>query len=67
MGGQTGPDDRAMQIGAEIPELAAHLANLPLGATIPREVYVAVAVVLSWVYWMEGRSPPQSGAESGPL
>ncbi len=49
------------------PELAARLANLPLGATIPREVYVAVAVVLSWVYWMEGRSPPPSGAESGPL
>lgn len=39
------------------PQLAARLANLPLGAAIPRDVYTAVAVVLSWVYWMEGREP----------
>ena len=39
------------------PQLAARLANLPLGAAIPRDVYKAVAVVLSWVYWMEGREP----------
>ena len=39
------------------PQLAARLANLPLGASIPRDVYVAVAVVLSWVYWLEGRQP----------
>jgi flagellar biosynthesis protein len=49
------------------PELAARLANLPLGATIPREVYVAVAVVLSWVYWMEGRRPPDQDMDSSPL
>jgi flagellar biosynthesis protein len=49
------------------PELAARLANLPLGASIPREVYVAVAVVLSWVYWMEGRSPPGHSLDSDPL
>lgn len=39
------------------PVLAARLAELPLGTPIPRDVYVAVAVVLSWVYWMEGREP----------
>ena len=39
------------------PVLAARLAELPLGTPIPNDVYVAVAVVLSWVYWMEGREP----------
>lgn len=39
------------------PVLAARLAELPLGTPIPRDVYTAVAVVLSWVYWMEGREP----------
>jgi flagellar biosynthesis protein len=39
------------------PVLAARLADLPLGTPVPRDVYVAVAVVLSWVYWMEGREP----------
>ena len=39
------------------PALAARLADLPLGTPIPRDVYTAVAVVLSWVYWMEGREP----------
>ena len=39
------------------PVLAARLADLPLGTPIPRDVYTAVAVVLSWVYWMEGREP----------
>ena len=39
------------------PVLAARLADLPLGTPIPRDVYVAVSVVLSWVYWMEGREP----------
>jgi flagellar biosynthesis protein len=73
----TGQGGLATQIVAEAqaqgvpvmrdPELAARLANLPLGATIPREVYVAVAVVLSWVYWMEGRAPSALDADSGPL
>ena len=39
------------------PVLAARLADLPLGTPVPRDVYVAVAVVLLWVYWMEGREP----------
>ena len=37
--------------------LAERLARLPVDTPIPREVYVAVAVILSWVYWMQGRSP----------
>jgi flagellar biosynthesis protein len=47
------------------PLLAARLAELPVDSGIPPDVYRAVAVVLSWVYWMEGREPerrPPSGA-----
>jgi flagellar biosynthesis protein len=42
------------------PLLAARLADLPVGTAIPEELYRAVAVVLSWVYWMEGREPAPS-------
>ena len=51
------------------PLLAARLADLPAGTAIPEELYRAVAVVLSWVYWMEGREPSTSSAasrEAGP-
>lgn len=37
--------------------LAARLSELPLDTRIPPDVYRAVAVVLSWVYWMQGREP----------
>lgn len=40
--------------------LAARLSELPLDTVIPPDVYRAVAVVLSWVYWMEGREPSQA-------
>lgn len=40
--------------------LAARLSELPLDTVIPPDVYRAVAVVLSWVYWMEGREPTES-------
>ena len=49
------------------PLLAAGLAELPVDSSIPPDVYRAVAVVLSWVYWMEGREPerrPPSDAET---
>lgn len=42
--------------------LAERLSRLPVGAPIPREVYVAVAVILSWVYWMQGRKPTSGSA-----
>lgn len=41
------------------PLLAARLSDLPIGTAIPEDVYRAVAVVLSWVYWMEGRAPDE--------
>ena len=33
--------------------------NPALAALLTEELYVAVAVVLSWVYWMRGDSPEQ--------
>jgi len=43
--------------------LAARLSELPLDTMIPPDVYRAVAVVLSWVYWMEGRESGSAPAE----
>jgi len=39
------------------PQLLALLARLEVGEEIPPELYTAVAVVLSWVYWLEGLRP----------
>jgi flagellar biosynthesis protein len=39
--------------------LAQSLLNLELDETIPEELYICVAVVLSWAYWLEGRRPHQ--------
>jgi flagellar biosynthesis protein len=39
------------------PQLLALLARLEVGEAIPPELYTAVAVVLSWVYWLEGLRP----------
>jgi len=33
------------------------LSRLDLEQEIPRELYVAVAVVLSWAYWLQGMKP----------
>jgi flagellar biosynthesis protein len=38
-------------------ELAGLLLNLELDETIPEELYVGVAVVLSWAYWLTGKIP----------
>lgn len=43
----------------ENPALAALLTEVELNTEIPEELYVAVAVVLSWVYWMRGDTPEQ--------
>ncbi len=42
---------------AEDPELLASLARLRIDEEIPPELYTAVAVVLSWVYWLKGMRP----------
>lgn len=38
-------------------ELVAALSRLDLEQEIPRDLYVAVAVVLSWAYWLRGMQP----------
>lgn len=38
--------------------LAQSLLTLELDETIPEELYVGVAVVLSWAYWLAGKKPP---------
>ncbi|MDG1165535.1 MAG: EscU/YscU/HrcU family type III secretion system export apparatus switch protein [Porticoccaceae bacterium] len=42
---------------AEDPQLVALLSQLELKEEIPENLYVAVAVVLSWVYWLKGIEP----------
>jgi flagellar biosynthesis protein len=42
---------------AQDPQLRALLSRVDLDAEIPPEMYTAVAVILSWVYWLKGMSP----------
>ena len=42
---------------AEDPQLVSLLARLELDQAIPHELYEAVAVVLSWAYWLKGMQP----------
>ncbi|MEC8492567.1 MAG: EscU/YscU/HrcU family type III secretion system export apparatus switch protein [Pseudomonadota bacterium] len=51
---------------AEDPVLAETLSYLQLQQEIPEEVYVAVATVLSWVYWLKGQTPQVLTDRQGP-
>lgn len=42
---------------AEDPQLVALLSRVDLDSEIPTELYTAVAVILSWVYWLKGMRP----------
>lgn len=42
---------------AQDPQLLALLSRLDLEQEIPPELYRAVAVVLSWAYWLRGMQP----------
>ena len=42
---------------AKDPQLVALLSQLDLEGEIPETLYVAVAVILSWVYWLKGIEP----------
>jgi flagellar biosynthesis protein len=42
---------------AQDPQLLALLSRLELGEEIPPQLYTAVAVVLSWAYWLKGMRP----------
>ena len=39
------------------PQLAQVLAQIPLGDEIPRELYVAVAEIISFAYYLSGKTP----------
>lgn len=54
--------DLAMEHGIPVhedPELAQFLARLEVGETVPRELYVAVAEVIAFAYWLAGKAPDQ--------
>mgnify|MGYP002655017334 CR=1 FL=1 len=42
---------------SEDPHLLALPSRLDVDQEIPQELYTAVAVVLSWVYWLKGMRP----------
>jgi flagellar biosynthesis protein len=39
------------------PALLALLSRLDVDQEVPPELYTAVAVILSWVYWLKGMRP----------
>lgn len=42
---------------AENPQLLALLSRIQLDQEIPPDLYQAVAVILSWIYWLKGMQP----------
>jgi flagellar biosynthesis protein len=50
----------------EDPQLLALLSRLNVDDEIPPELYTAVAVILSWVYWLKGMRPGDE-KRAGPL
>ncbi|WP_089960275.1 EscU/YscU/HrcU family type III secretion system export apparatus switch protein [Limnohabitans sp. 2KL-3] len=42
---------------SEDPHLLALLSRIDLDKEVPPELYTAVAVILSWVYWLKGMRP----------
>ncbi|MBM3375008.1 MAG: EscU/YscU/HrcU family type III secretion system export apparatus switch protein [Betaproteobacteria bacterium] len=42
---------------AQDPQLLALLYKLELDQEIPEHLYAAVAVILSWAYWLKGMKP----------
>ena len=49
---------------AEDPQLVALLGQLELNTEIPKSLYVAVSVILSWVYWLKGMEPGDEKRDS---
>jgi len=47
----------------ENPVLVQLLAHIQLGDEIPRELYVAVAEIISFAYQISGKVPPQPQTE----
>ena len=49
--------DAAGRLALAREQLLALLARLEVGDEIPQDMYTAVAVILSWVYWLKGMRP----------
>ena len=45
----------------EDPELLALLAKLDLGQQIPENLYLAVAQIIAFAYYISGKAPPRPG------
>lgn len=63
--GRQGLADRIRALAAEAgipeypdPELAEVLAQVPVGDEIPEELYLAVAQVIAFAFYVSGRTPP---------
>ena len=51
---------------AQDPQLVALLSRVELESEIPPELYTAVAVILSWVYWLRGLKPGDEKRQRNP-
>ena len=49
---------------AEDPKLLAALAQLDIEDEIPEELFTAVAVILSWAYWLKEMEPGDEKKET---
>ena len=49
------------------PALLALLSRLDVDQEVPPELYTAVAVILSWVYWLKGMRPGEEQADAGTI
>jgi len=68
-------DDLALEMIAEArahgvyitqdPALLALLSRLDVDQEVPPELVTAVAVILSWVYWLKGMRPGDEKAAAG--
>jgi flagellar biosynthesis protein len=69
-------DELALQMIAEArangvfitqdPALLALLSRLDVDQEVPPELYTAVAVILSWVYWLKGMRPGDESLDAAP-
>jgi flagellar biosynthesis protein len=50
----------------EDPKLLALLSRLKVDQEIPPELFTAVSVILSWVYWLKGMRPGDEQSPSAP-
>lgn len=50
----------------EDPKLLALLSRLDVDQEVPPELFTAVAVILSWVYWLKGMRPGDESLDAAP-